>query len=986
MKEKKMQKYSSSWKHFPSRREEDKYYDKKYGLYRNSKSRRSREYERHRKTHQYERQVYSSSGRRIRKESHKEIEGLEDVSDDSLGVDFEEVETASVEDSGKSEIPVGFRKYKTKHLNLKSSGFFKPKRYHICQERIIVNCLNVLENESVEVDVVSEAECDADHETADKNSEKKVEVKSMGDNSKDVKIGDIKTKNENVETSTINNVSMISSTKEKTGEKLTDLASDIVKEDIQSTSDGVNMEAVISNSKPKIKKLQEVISNSKIFTKGFCQIQKYLDEWKSHLIGLEYVIEIRNMCNTNDVMKYYCSLCEEDILGENYEEPVINHITSYNHGSLYLAKHFPSCDYIFLKNAGSYISNIVLQKCCEEINRRFYSQLMCITTDDYFQKHANKFKEFHDIQTHWSESDINLDPAEYVKIINSNMDDEILQVLTELVNKISPGEEIATFITSQKLRMKRRLKMLKKNSDMLNSNDNLFVNSSSAVVGRNLIMLTPQHGHVLKCSSDLSRRNLLQVITHEDSSSSFDNSNIIVCKQNESSDLNITDMSGIAISNTENGNASSNIFKTVNKKANSFRKYRVQPTTLQNTISESKSSKNKQSDSINTSRKVIKKGSDITVYMESNINACSKLSCDEEKNEIKPEVIVIQDDDFCIENVEQVKEESNLESESDSVTIISSTGSSGGKACASKTKGKAKHHSHQKTTLHSKHCHKRIVARSSKLIKESAIKNEPDVVDEMINESSKMSTSDFERQIKNLSPVDSKSSSSSKRITSPLRIRYSPDSSRRHFRSSGRRRSRSPRRRRSRSPLKRYSPIRRRSRSPLSRLNKSPPNRRSRSPVRRYSRSPIRRCSRTPPRRHSRRHSRSPFRRYSRSPVGRRSRSPAPKYLRSPSWRRGRNIRRQSRSPYRKVSRSPVYSQNSRNASLSPPRRAPNEELRMVFEKCIKSPLRKEAKQLGQISTRSESRNSFYKDSDNISISSREFAPIKAFICSPYAA
>lgn len=73
--------------------------------------------------------------------------------------DFEEVEVASSEGDAK-RIPVGFRKSKLLYLNYKQKSFFKPKFYNFSPQRIVVNCLNVADDVSVDCDVVSEAEYD----------------------------------------------------------------------------------------------------------------------------------------------------------------------------------------------------------------------------------------------------------------------------------------------------------------------------------------------------------------------------------------------------------------------------------------------------------------------------------------------------------------------------------------------------------------------------------------------------------------------------------------------------------------------------------------------------------------------------------------------------------------------------------------------------------------------------------------------------------
>lgn len=94
------------------------------------------------------------------------LEKTEDI-DESLPEipieeDFEEVEVASEDGDGKQEILVGFRASKLQYLNYKRKCFFRPKFYKFGSQRTLVNCLNVQDNSSVDIDIVSEAEYEID--------------------------------------------------------------------------------------------------------------------------------------------------------------------------------------------------------------------------------------------------------------------------------------------------------------------------------------------------------------------------------------------------------------------------------------------------------------------------------------------------------------------------------------------------------------------------------------------------------------------------------------------------------------------------------------------------------------------------------------------------------------------------------------------------------------------------------------------------------
>ncbi|GFX22725.1 uncharacterized protein TNCV_2994581 [Trichonephila clavipes] len=359
-------KYSSS-RHFLSRKEEERYYRNRYDPSRKSKS-RSSDYEREHLRYYID--SYYQSPKNIQEEKNldiEEMEILEEVSDIPLEEDFEEVETASVEDLNKpSEIPVGFREYKLRYLNFKRLSFFKPKMYCIGCERTIVSCLNVQENESVEVDVVSEVECD-DQEITKVSSEK---LKNENVASKDqvsiekeknnIKVSDSKENksdiaNENIKendvgTDVLCEQNVAISAQKEFEVKDNDLETNILVDSVDLISTGETMTEDVSESslvKLKIMKPAKVILNSKTyhtcipesessdFYQGCSLAQNCLDEWESHLIGLEYIVEIRDAVNKTQVKKYYCGLCDKDICNENISGQLItNHVTSYNHGSL----------------------------------------------------------------------------------------------------------------------------------------------------------------------------------------------------------------------------------------------------------------------------------------------------------------------------------------------------------------------------------------------------------------------------------------------------------------------------------------------------------------------------------------------------------------------------------------------------------------------------------------------------------------------------
>ncbi|CAL1283911.1 unnamed protein product [Larinioides sclopetarius] len=1023
-----IRRYSSSSRHFSSRQEEEQYYEKRYGFSRSSKIRRARDYEREHKRHYKESYPYhfSQKSRKARRKSfHEDLEALEDVSDVPLDEDFEEVETASMEDPSKpSEIPVGFRKYKIRYLTSKSIGFFKPKMYRICKDRTIVSCLN-MEEESV--DVVSEAEYEIDHTVVEKDSAKVNNSNTddkLGTTSKNVQGEVLETANEQVKTECSVPIPMTTDEKSEEKFKPSKHAPDS-SEGILVPTDFNNLAPMDTNlidtaiSIPSIKEKQEVISSSKFyytcipesdshdFYQGYSLFQTHLDEWDSHLIGLEYILEVRDT-NRTQAKKYHCGLCMEQLNGVNTNGQIItNHLSSYKHASAYMAKHFPSCGYKFSKNESS--SN-VLQKCCKEINHKLSYYFLCVTTDDYFQKHEKEVNELLNNLPHWTESDINIDVNIFVNDFESDIDKEVSELMKDMIHKLAPGEEIATFITSRNENAQELHRKKARNSILEMDSPS----ADNSVTSGNLIVLTPQHSNIpkpipncippipkcippiSKCSNDI-RPNLLRVITHEETDSSIGNSSKIISQTADLSDQSTKDASRKTVSCPLDSDVLN--FKSINKKAVSYRKYRVKPTPEKTTIG-SKGTENKEILGLRTVRKISKSSGEITVSLESknfDENAMDAYEEAEIENSLVAEEVI---DEISNESGVQVLEDSTVESNfSDSLggsNVISLQDAGSETAEVSKNKGKAKHRSHQRSTMHSKHCLKRILGRNSKSAKESTIKKESSDLDaiQLDNKSNASTESELERRFKDLSPADSKTSGSSRKITSPLRTRYSPVFSSDLSRISVRRRSRSPLRRRSRSPIRRrHSPLRRGSRSPPRRRSRSPrrhsrspvrrrsrsPKRRSRSPVRRSSRSPTRRRSRSPVRRRSRspfrRRSRSPFRRRSRSPVRRRSRSPVRRRSRSPVRNRSRSsVGRRSRSPRtsnRKKSRSPIHGRSSQKISTSPSRRVYAGESYVQLSK-HSSPLRRKFES-EESTFKSESRNPLYRDSGSKLGSHKDF-------------
>ncbi|XP_055939214.1 uncharacterized protein LOC129968903 [Argiope bruennichi] len=998
--------YSSSSRHSSSRQEEEWYYEKRYGL-----SRRSRDYERERHYKESYPYYFSRESREARKSFREEFEALEDVSDVPLEEDFEEVETASLEDPS---MYIGFRKYKIKYLTSKCLGFFKPKRYHISNRKHFR-----FTNKEESVDVVSEAEYETDHIAVEKDSKITQDDRLKANNGK-IDATSKSAQNEIFETASEsvgieNSTDVLKVTNNElakceasasaldSNESMLVLADDLNNSTKMDTSD-------TTISMPSIKKKQEVVSNSKLyytcipesdspdFYQGHSLSQKHFDEWESHLIGLEYIVEVRNTDRTQ-AMKYHCGLCVEQLNDGNMDgQTVTNHISSYKHASAYMAKHFPSCGYKFSKDESS--SN-VLQRCCKEINHKLSYYFLCVTTDDYFQKNEKEINELNNNLPHWNETDINIDI--YVNDIDSGIDKDVSELMKDIINKIAPGEEIATFISSRKENAQELRRKKSRNSilDIQLLNDSPSVDNS-VTGGRNLIVLTPQHGPIPKCSNDLSRPNLLQVITHEQTDSSINNSNTVLNQTLELSNQSIKDVSEEAVSSPIRRDVLN--FKSINKKAASYRKYRAKQVSDKTDLGP-KGTENKETSSMRVLRKITKNTSEITVCLESN-NAdesadMSAYEEDEDENDLTTDVAVALSDDSSIQLLEDSTVESNFSDSLGVSNVISPQDDDSGTIEVSKNKCRARHRSHQRTTMHSKHCLKRILGRNSKSAKEPAVKKELSGLGsvQLDNESNDF---ELEREFKDLSPADSKASGNSRKITSPLRTRYSPVFSSDLSRMSVRRRSRSPPRRRSRSPVRRYrsplkrgsrsparrysrsprrhsrSPFRRRSRS-LKRRSRSPARRSSRSPIRRRSRSPVRRRSRSPIRRRSRsllrRLSRSPVRRWSRSPLRRRSRSPIRRRSRSPIRRRSRSpIMRRSRSPriyIRRKSRSPIRSRGSRKISISPSRRVYANESRILMSR-YSSPLRKKYESEDG-SYRSESRNSLYGDSNSISGSHKEF-------------
>ncbi|XP_035213805.1 uncharacterized protein LOC118187653 [Stegodyphus dumicola] len=343
--------------------------------------------------------------------------------------DFEEVEVASDRNASSkaSEIPVGFRKSKLKYLRYKCFLFFKPKVYDICPHRTIVNCLNVNENESVEVDVVSEAEAEGETETSKVNfglevngREELFECENL-----DVKCNTADETNSNQDS--FSNAKTLEETDE---EKFSTTRLKASNEKSQLVSEGLSREyhTCIPNNDP-----------ASGFYQGEAIIQNILNAWTSHLIGLEYLVEIRNSgSNKTSVRNYHCVLCDEDLLKPVSGNNVINHIISNRHMIHYLEKHFPSCGYNFSENVPNNSSEIVLQKCCEEINNKLGYYYMCIADYNYYKTHKLDIKTVLSNAFHADEKNFHL---EFKNLESDIISKEVNILVEDIMSKILAFEE-----------------------------------------------------------------------------------------------------------------------------------------------------------------------------------------------------------------------------------------------------------------------------------------------------------------------------------------------------------------------------------------------------------------------------------------------------------------------------------------------------------------------------------------------------------------
>ncbi|XP_054722322.1 serine/arginine repetitive matrix protein 2-like [Uloborus diversus] len=333
------------------------------------------------------------------------VEEFEDVPMDEG--DFEEVEVASMEDnkdeSKNPKIPVGFRRYMLKYLTYKKKSFFKPKFYHLCHQRTIVNRHNLQEDEPVEVDIVSEAEYEAENSCTEKNDADSEQAGEM----------------------TIFEVADDDLTEIETCDEAS--PEPVEEEKVQKfEGSGVSCLPHVYN-----KTTVSQDSNSDCY-QGPSLIQELLDAWNSHLIGLEYVLEIREKKGISKAESYYCVLCSEDCSAKD-TIGVVDHVMCISHIVKYLDRHFASRGYKF---SDSNCSEILLQRYCEEINRALGYNFMCITHKDYFKKHKKNVKDYIEKLPHANNIGFGLSFSSYVDVPSDSID-FVNEMLTYIVNETS---------------------------------------------------------------------------------------------------------------------------------------------------------------------------------------------------------------------------------------------------------------------------------------------------------------------------------------------------------------------------------------------------------------------------------------------------------------------------------------------------------------------------------------------------------------------
>lgn len=915
---------------------------------------------------------------------------------------FEEVEAVTFE----TEIPVVFRKSKIHYLKYKRNGFFRPKIYSFGEPCTVVTRVSAQNNipDDADIDVISEAEYDADVE-ADKlnkaeSSENLIEVVDLEeeDCNADANISPPSDKVLSEEKPQKSDETESSDKQIEVIDLLDDSQDNICKS-----------EKKISPAETRIKLYKTCIEDTSDLCQGKSLNQNSFDSWKSHLIGLQYLIEIQN--NSKDsVLKCHCVLCGEDLAVEGFPAvTVIHHVSTYKHIVKYLERHFPSCGYRFAENSDYDNNFVILQKLCEEINKKAGYFYMCITNIDAYERSKQVMQELILNATHASEDSVNVDYSLLEKTLETNILSEVSDALNGIIFKICPNEAVD----------KNSKGMAKKvpDKELLAKNKDLVKKRSSAV------------SSYLKLKFASSKPKNQKPSTEKPTASDIKEKHSVEKSNTVSSDQKLKD-TGSKLERLPKEKPSSKPERLPKDKPVS--KPEIPPKNKPSSKSEVPPKEKSAASGLTEKPPVGKRSSAVSSYLKLKF-ANSKLS---KSPKPKPTVSELKEKD----SVGKAVKDSSSNSENVATNTASRTSKTSPKVVKAVSKPEPKVVKsveikaaskpvlkvtkpvvHQKmilkrkemtvstSAMHSKHCRKRILGKAISTLRVAAktsSKGEQSV-NTSLNESVKHQSveetvhpSSASKGIVHIKKKIAKKEelkqgfskthgNSSYKLKSPLRkitpiqkatavgakspveahskshpvVNYKgeevvSDSEiavmiekeiarlapyKKHSRSPHKRTVR----RYSKSPVRpvikspiRVSPWRKHSRSPVRRHKRSPIRKHSRSPIKRHSRSPIRRHSRSP----KRKHVRSPIRRHSRSPIRKHSRSPVRKRSRSPVRRRSRSpIRRYSRSPRRRVSRSPV-----RRRSRSPVRRRTRSPIRRHSRSPIsrhsRSPLRRHSR------------------------------------------
>ncbi|XP_015903242.2 uncharacterized protein [Parasteatoda tepidariorum] len=402
----------------------DKYYHDKHRKNDNDKYKK-RIWEREKYTQS--KKYLNDKNKPVAKKQPQPDEAFEDVSDSALDDDFEEVEVVSGVEMKEKVLPIGFRKCKVSYLSTKRNLFYKPRIYSICPERTVIDYWNYDEEEIIDKEddvIVTEEvyEMESEELTEEKMDLESVEIKKEVKIEEDqkamlesVETGKDKKKEKNQETIIISS---------KTDPPRNTSNTDLKKQDLDDDS------AMSRSYRICLPDISE-------FFQGEAIIQPDLDAWKSHLIGLSYIIEIRDKTDDTNILRHHCILCSDDIHAENDSgEMVIDHISSYKHMFKYLEKHFQSCGFKFTERIEeSYNYRTVLHKCCEDICNKLGYDYMCITDDGYFEENIKAVLKMVNNIPHRCEKDIEIDASSYEKDVEcdtSTVTSQLTDVLKDV--------------------------------------------------------------------------------------------------------------------------------------------------------------------------------------------------------------------------------------------------------------------------------------------------------------------------------------------------------------------------------------------------------------------------------------------------------------------------------------------------------------------------------------------------------------------------